>query len=171
VADGFSASAFGHLLKEFSNLEEQHHKDGFRELGFGPGHESYSKGAKGGYTHEEILAEGLSVNQGFGRLLEGVPTYNEVRHKVQQKILPGGPGGVFLYEPGGCKKYGGGNNFYEPATAFLFLLKVMVVVMLMTAVMMLVTFTFMIMVLMAAAIRVIMMIMFHIRCVFTVQRY
>lgn len=113
------------------------------------------------------------MNQGFGRLLEGVPTYNEERYKVQQKILPGGPGGVFLYEPGGCKKHCSGNYFYETAVAFLFLLMVMVVVVLMTAMMMLVTLTFMfmMMVFMAFAFRVIMMIMFHIRCVFTVQRY
>ena len=133
MLDGFTATAFCHLLKEFSHLEEQHHKDSLRELGFGPWHKADGKGAKGGDTHEEILAECLSVKKSLGRFLQGVKAHDEVWHKENEKVLPRSPGrGVPFNEPGRNKKHRGHYDLNEAAVALLFLMVVMM--MLVTAV-------------------------------------
>ena len=76
VRDGLPGAAFGNLLEEFSDLEEKHDEDGLRELRLCTRHESDAKGAQGSDTHEEILAECLSVKKALRRLLERVPAHD-----------------------------------------------------------------------------------------------
>ena len=128
MGNALAAAPFGHFLKEFSHLEKQHDKHCLRELGFRTRHKADAQGAQGGNAHKEVLAQGLSVEQPFGRFLQRVPTYNQVGHQEQQQILPGGPVRLFLYDDRRYQKDGGGYDLEQPALA-LFLLFVVVMVM------------------------------------------
>ena len=75
VGNGFAAAALGHLFKEFPHLKEQHHENSLRELTFGTRHKADAQRAQRGDAHEEILAEGFSVDQSLGGFLQCVPAH------------------------------------------------------------------------------------------------
>ena len=148
------------LRPSFSHLEEQHHKYGLRELGLRTRHKTYAQGAQGGNAHKEVLAQGLSVEQPFGRFLQRIPTYNQVGHQEQQQILPGGPVRLFLYDDGRYQKDGGGYDLEKSALAFFLLFVVMMVMFVFVVV-----FVMMLMVVLMpvafALVLVFMLVMFH----------
>ena len=62
VGDAVAALAFGIALEEFTDLEEEHHEDGFWELRLSPRQETDAEGANGGNGHEEMLVEHLTLS-------------------------------------------------------------------------------------------------------------
>ena len=66
------------------------------------------------------------MDKGLPRLFQGLPTDDQVGDQIQQKILPGSPGGMLFDEDGGDEKNGGRRYFHQGFTEGLFLL-VMVV--------------------------------------------
>ena len=84
MRDALAAVPFGLFLEPFAQLEEQHNEHGFGELRFGSGHKADDQRTDGGDAHKEILAQGLAVKQSFGSLLQGVPTYHQIRDQIEQ---------------------------------------------------------------------------------------
>ncbi len=82
VLDALAAASLGDAFKELADLEEEHHEDGFGELRLGTGQEPYAERADGGDGHQEMLVEGLAVQDAFGGLLEGVEAHDEIGYKI-----------------------------------------------------------------------------------------
>ena len=160
VRDGFAAVSFGLFLKPFSHLEEQHHKDGLRELGLRSGHEADAQRAQRGDAHEEVFAQGFAFDEPFGRFLEGVPAHYQVGDEVQQKVLPGGPVGLFFDDDGHYKQRGGHQNLHAPVLSLLVVVMMFVFMLVMMFVFMLMM-VFMMMVLMALTFMLVFMFFFH----------
>ena len=75
VGNALAALAFGIALKEFANLEEQHHEDGLGELGLCPREEADAEGTDGGNRHQEVLIEGIAVGDSLSSLFQRVVAY------------------------------------------------------------------------------------------------
>ena len=82
VGDGFPGPAFGNAFEEFADLEEQHDEHRLRELCPGAGQETDGERPDRGDGHEEILVQGLPVQQGFRGLMQRLPADDQVRNQV-----------------------------------------------------------------------------------------
>ena len=80
MGNALAAASFGVSLEEFAYLEKQHYEHRFRELRLGSWQETDEQCTDGGYRHEEMLIEGIAVNQSFDGFLQGVVTNEEVGH-------------------------------------------------------------------------------------------
>ena len=128
VGDAAAAVALGLFFEPFSHLEEQHHKNGLRELAFSTGQKADAKGSQRSDAHQEVFVQGFAVDQGLGRLLQGVPTYNQVRDQEQQQVLPDAPGGILFDDNRHGEQHRRRNDFYQSALTLLLFAVVMVVV-------------------------------------------
>ena len=82
MSDGFPGPAFGYAFEEFPDLEEQHDEHRLRELRPGAGKETDGERPDRGDGHEEILVQGLPVQQGFRSLTQRLPADNQIRNQV-----------------------------------------------------------------------------------------
>ena len=146
-----------------SYLEEKHNKYRLRKLGFRPGHKADAQRPQRGDAHEEVFAQGLAFQKAFGRFLEGVPTYRQVGDKIQQKVLPGGPVGVFFDDDGHHKQRGSHQNLYAAVLPFPV---VMVVFMAMVVVFMVVAVVMVFMVMFMMVLMVVAVVMVFMACTF-----
>ena len=56
-----TALSLGIALEEFAYLEKEHHKHGLRKLCLCPWQETDAERTDGGYRHEEMFVEDISV--------------------------------------------------------------------------------------------------------------
>ena len=75
VGNTFAALALGIALEEFTDLEEEHDEDGLRELRLCPRQETDAKGADGGDGHEEMLVEGIALQDALPSLMQRLVAY------------------------------------------------------------------------------------------------
>ena len=82
LGDRLSAAILGIVLKEFTDLEEQHHEDSLGKLWFGTGEEADEQSADGGYCHEEVLVKRVALADAFPCFAQHVVAYDEIRNEV-----------------------------------------------------------------------------------------
>ena len=70
-----TALPFSITLKEFAHLEEKHHKDSLRKLRLSSWQEANAESAYGGYGHQEMLIEGVALQQSLHRFFQGPKAY------------------------------------------------------------------------------------------------
>ena len=75
MCDAVAALALGITLEKFANLEEEHDKDGLRELCLSPRQEADAESADGGDGHEKMLIEHLTLSDALPRFMERFVTY------------------------------------------------------------------------------------------------
>ena len=92
------APAFGVGLEYLSHSEEQHDEDGFGKLGLRSGQEADAEGPDGGYGHQEVLVEHISVRDALGRFLQRRCSDQQVRYQIDEKQLPCRQGAVLFYD-------------------------------------------------------------------------
>ena len=121
---------FGITLKEFAHLEEEHHKDSLRKLRLCSWQETNAESAYGGYGHQEMLIEGITLQQPFSSLLQRTCSDDEIRDEINQQQLPRGERLCLLDRNSKDEKSYGLDN--QPQLATQPVLMMMFVVMLMT---------------------------------------
>ena len=90
VRNRFAALSFGIAFKEFADLEEEHHEDGFGELCLGTWEESDAESAQCRDGHEEVFVKWFAFHHAFDGFLDGVKSHYEVGDKIDEQQLPGG---------------------------------------------------------------------------------
>ena len=96
VSDAGAALALGIALKEFANLEKQHHKHRLGKLVLGTGQKTDAQCAHCGYGHQEVLVEHLAVQQSLDGLDDGAVAHQKIWHQIHQQQLPRGQLAVAL---------------------------------------------------------------------------
>ena len=123
-------------LKQLTYLEKQHHKHRLGELCFSPWQETYTQGADGGNTHQEVLVKRLALQQTLSRLLQGIMTYYDIRYQIYQQQLPGFECKLVFYYYRSNQQHGCDNN--QPQLFTSVMLLVVLVLMMMLVLMMLI---------------------------------
>ena len=88
MGNAFTALSFGIALEQLAYLEEEHHKDRLRKFGFRPRQEPDAERTDGGYRHQEMLVESLTLGQSLDGFLQCVVTNQEVGDEVDHEQLP-----------------------------------------------------------------------------------
>ena len=70
VGDALAAFSPGIALEEFSDLEEEHHKDRLRKLRLGPRQETDAERTDGSNRHQEMLVEGITLHDSVPSLMQ-----------------------------------------------------------------------------------------------------
>ena len=96
---------FGIALKEFAHLEEEHHKDCLGKLCLCTWQEADAQSAYRSYGHQEMLIEGVALQQPFSSLLQRACSYDEIRDEIDQQQLPRGECRCLLYDYCSYKQY------------------------------------------------------------------
>ena len=110
VRNAVAALTLSITLKQLTHLEKQHHKHRLGELCFGPWQETYTQGADGGNTHQEVLVKRLALQQTLSRLLQGIMTYYDIRYQIYQQQLPGFECKLVFYYYRSNQQHGCDNN-------------------------------------------------------------
>ena len=76
MSDARTTPPLGITLKEFSYLEEEHHKHSLREFRLCTRQKSDTQGSDGSHRHEEMLIEGIALHYPFPCLVESLMAYN-----------------------------------------------------------------------------------------------
>jgi len=113
VSDAVATLAFSIPLEELTHLEEEHYEDSLRKLGFSTRQESDTEGSDGGYRHEKMLIEGISVEQTLNGLLQRVVPDEQIGDEINQQQLPLRQVGILLDENRCNQQYDGGDNKLE----------------------------------------------------------
>ena len=74
-------------LEEFAHLKQQHHGDGLVVVAR-TAHDCQGKGTDGGYCHEEVLVEHLTVQYSFSSLAQYVIAYYQIHNEEGGKPPP-----------------------------------------------------------------------------------
>ena len=96
VADALAALPFGIALEQFAYLEEQHDEDSLGKLRLSSRQETDGECPQRGYRHEEMLVEGIALQQALSGLFQRVVTHQQVGNQVDEQQLPGGQREVLL---------------------------------------------------------------------------
>ena len=99
LGDRFTAAVLGIVLKEFTDLEEQHHEDSLGKLRFGTGEEADEQGTDGGDRHEEVLVKGIALTDTFPCFAQHVVAHDQVGHEVDNQLTPYGHRYITGHEP------------------------------------------------------------------------
>ena len=75
MGNALTALALSITLEEFTHLKEEHDEDGFWELRLSTRKEPNAEGPDGGYRHEEVLVEGITVKHALDSFLQRVVSY------------------------------------------------------------------------------------------------
>ena len=84
MGDAVATLAFSKTLEEFTYLEEEHHENSLWKLRFCTRQESDTEGSDGGYRHEEVLIEGITVEQTLYCLLQRVVSDEQIGYEIYQ---------------------------------------------------------------------------------------
>ena len=129
VGDRLPAPAFRNPFEQFTHLEEQHHEHRLRELRLRPRQEADDERPQRGDGHEEVLVQRLPMGQCLDRLLDGLPSHDEVRNEVNEQVSPCGPIGSLLDDDGRNEQHGRSGNLDQRLLRLALLLVMMVVMM------------------------------------------
>ena len=110
VGDALAALSLGIALEQLADLEEQHDEHRLRELRLGTRQEADGEGADGGYRHEEMLVEGIAVDDALDSLLQRVVADNQVGYKIDEQQLPRRQCQIVLNDDGADQQHGCGCN-------------------------------------------------------------
>ena len=78
MGDGLAAPALGDAFEQLAHLEEQHDEHSLGELRLGAREEADGEGSERCHAHEEVLVQRFSMDQRLSRLLQGLPTDDEI---------------------------------------------------------------------------------------------
>ena len=126
VGNRLPAPAFRDPFEQFTHLEEQHHEHRLRELRLRPRQEADDERPQRGDGHEEVLVQRLPMGQCLDRLLDGLPSHDEVRNEVNEQVSPCGPIGSLLDDDGRNEQHGRSGNLDQRLLRLALLLFVMV---------------------------------------------
>ena len=97
--------AFSKALKQFANLEKEHHEHCLGELCFCTRQESDAQCTYRGDRHKQVFVEHVTTDNAFRRLFQRTVSYEQIRHEVDKQQLPCSKRATFFYHHCHGKQY------------------------------------------------------------------
>ncbi len=101
VRDALAAAPLGIPLKEFANLEKEHHRHRLHHFVLRTRHEADDQRANRGKRHEEVLVEHLAVHDAMGGLAQCAVAHKQVGNEIDEEKPTRGELKMPLDEHGG----------------------------------------------------------------------